>query len=181
MLPKAFHALTYVIVCLAAERALREHVPRRGLTAITHWSIACVAWVFLVRQVVPESLLLRGTVPWLGVAWPLAIAVAESFAIASGESPRENRGSVQMDMGALLNIGFSLSTVAAMARERGFGESARCVALLTSSVVIICLCFLIPNPLVFRAGIFQKIAISFATGMLLVSSGVSIQLKMCGD
>ncbi len=86
-----------------------------------------------------------------------------------------------MDMGALLNIGFSLSTVAAMARERGFGESARCVALLTSSVVIICLCFLIPNPLVFRAGIFQKIAISFATGMLLVSSGVSIQLKMCGD
>lgn len=170
--------LACVVICLATERALRRQLPRRSLGAITQWSVASVVWVWIVQRSVPPALL-RSPVACIGVAWPLVIAVAESLAVAAGESPRENRGSVQMDMGVLLNIGFSLSTASALASDKGKRDSARCVTLFTSSVVVICLCFLIPNPLLFRAGVYQKVAITLATGMLLISSSVSMDLKMC--
>lgn len=174
----AAQSLLLCAVVIATERSLRDRLPRRSLGALTQWALASVAWAFIARHAVPDSLT-HSPIAWVGILWPVCIGAAESFATAVGESPREHRGSIQMDMSALLNIGFSLSAAATLAKQHGRSENARCVTLFTSSVVIMCLCFLIPNPLVFRVAVLQKAAIAIATGMLLVAAAVSMEARLC--
>ena len=159
--------LTYVI--------LKGKIPDEKLDVISHWSLSSLFWIGIISKILPED---SNNIVWVGVIWPLLVGVGECATMIHGNLPRENRGSVQMDMGALLNIGFSLSTVSMIAKENGRTNDAKCITLLTSSVVILCLCFLMPSPALLRTNLIQKSAVAYATGMLIITASLNVSLKL---
>jgi hypothetical protein len=154
---------------------LRDRIPSEKAELILHWSISSYIWIYIIHKILPTD---SKNIVWLGILWPVIVGIGESISTITAHGLRDNRGSVQMDMGALLNIGFSLSTVSILAKENGNTSDARCVALLTSSVIMLCLCFLMPSPALFRTILLQKTAVAYATGMLIITASINISLKL---
>ena len=144
---------------------------------IVYWSVGSMLWLIIIQKLIPLEYHTKFPIISLGVIWPILIGISEMFALLHNGN-KDNRGSVQMDMSALLNIGFSLSAASLLAKESGEKEIGKTCVIMTSAVIILCLCFLMPSPALIRTPILQRMAISYATGLLLITSTINVSLKL---
>ena len=172
-----FHLCIVVLILnlITYTTIVKKHGEKIEFTV--YWSVGSMLWLIVVQKLIPKHYHSKFPIISLGIAWPILIGASEMFALLYN-SNKDNRGSVQMDMGALLNIGFSLSAASLLAKESGEKEIGKTCVIMTSGVIILCLCFLMPSPALIRTPILQRMAISYATGLLLITSTINVSLKL---
>eukprot|EP00965_Chrysotila_dentata_P258795 6213346-Pleurochrysis_carterae.AAC.1 len=80
------------------------------------------------------------------------------------------RTSVQMDMNALINISLALGTVFYISNVDEKEVQAEACGSTAKIVLALCICFLLPSPCIHEAIVVQRIATSYATGLLLLTA-----------
>ena len=144
------------------------------------WFVATCVWFIFVRKILPtqreasESIYMKLSTLWL----PL-IAVNEMYCLSYGIN-MDPRGSTQMDMGSITNIGFAFGAASLLAKNQSDKDAEKTVVLLGGITILMCLLFLSPSlPTHTMKNVpLQKIASTYATGVLVLMGILHLHLKM---
>lgn len=174
---------TYLsLSAIAISPFLCKHLYGETLIKAKHsisWFIATCVWFVFVKKMIPPSKSESNIYLQLSFLWLPLIAVNEMYCLSHGINI-DPRGSTQMDMGSITNIGFAFGAASLLAKNQSDKETEKLVVLLGGSTILMCLLFLspsLPNHTL-KSVPLQKIASTYATGVLIMMGIIHIHLKM---
>eukprot|EP00965_Chrysotila_dentata_P097466 3221233-Pleurochrysis_carterae.AAC.2 len=133
------------------------------------WLVSGVFWMPLALMYCKKRSI-HSPFSTIALVWPILIACCEMYAETRNDPSFSRRTSVQMDMNALINISLALGTVFYISNVDEKEVQAEACGSTAKIVLALCICFLLPSPCINEVIIIQRIATSYATGLLLLTA-----------
>ena len=159
------------------EKNVITRITCKRMCACLIWIVSIVLWTLFLRIYHPQ---IPSFAYLAGVMFPICVAFVEMCIMPRTLSTR-NKGSVQMDMSALMSIAMSFG-----ASSLSSAKTLRVPLVILSTIaVVMCLMFLVPSPLVTETQTFeivellQRISTICISGILIMLAVLSLNNRLC--